>query len=253
LVLDVHGGPESHVRNGWVTSYAGPGQVLAALGIAVFLPNYRGSTGRGVAFSKLGQGDPAGKEFDDLVDAVDHLVSAGLADRSKVGVTGGSYGGYATAWCSTRYSERFAVGVMFVGISDKISKTGTTDIPEEEYLVHARHRPWDAWQKLLERSPIYHVQTARTPLLILHGKDDPRVFPGQSLELYRFLKVQGRAPVRLVLYPGEGHGNQRAASRYDFQLRSLAWLEHYLKGPGGPPPPAELDYERSKPDAPSKP
>jgi dipeptidyl aminopeptidase/acylaminoacyl peptidase len=167
LVVDVHGGPESHVRNGWVTGYAAPGQVLAARGIAVFLPNYRGSTGRGVAFSELGQGDPAGKEFDDLVDAVDHLVAAGLADRSKVGVTGGSYGGYATAWCSTRYSERFAVGVMFVGISDTISKTGTTDIPEEEYLVHARRRPWDDWRGLLERSPIYHVQGARTPLLIL--------------------------------------------------------------------------------------
>ena len=77
LVLDVHGGPESHVRNGWVTSYAMPGQVLAAKGIAVFLPNYRGSTGRGVAFSKLSQGDPAGKEFDDLVDAVDHFVNSG--------------------------------------------------------------------------------------------------------------------------------------------------------------------------------
>ena len=133
LVLDVHGGPESHVRNGWVTGYSLPGQVLAAKGIAVFLPNYRGSTGRGVEFSKLGQGDPAGKEFDDLVDAVDHFVAPGLADGSKVGVTGGSYGGYATAWCSTRYSDRFAAGVMFVGISDKISKTGTTDIPDEEY------------------------------------------------------------------------------------------------------------------------
>jgi dipeptidyl aminopeptidase/acylaminoacyl peptidase len=219
----------------------------------VFLPNYRGSTGRGVAFSELGQGDPAGKEFDDLVDAVDHLVAAGLADRSKVGVTGGSYGGYATAWCSTRYSDRFAAGVMFVGISDTISKTGTTDIPEEEYLVHARRRPWDDWRGLLERSPIYHVNGARTPLLILHGKDDPRVFPGQSLELYRFLKIRGGAPVRLVLYPGEGHGNLRAASRYDYQLRALAWLEHYLKGTGGPPPAAELDYEATNPAKASKP
>jgi dipeptidyl aminopeptidase/acylaminoacyl peptidase len=247
LVLDVHGGPESHVRNGWVTNYASPGQVLAGRGVAVFLPNYRGSTGRGVAFSKLGQGDPAGKEFDDLVDAVDHLVSAGVADRSKVGVTGGSYGGYATAWCSTRFSDRFAVGVMFVGISDVISKAGTSDIPEEEYLVHARRRPWEDWRGLMERSPIYHVQGARTPLLILHGKDDPRVFPGQSLELYRFLKIRGRAPVRLVFYPGEGHGNQRAASRYDYQLRSLAWLEHYLKGAGGPPPPAEIEYQAPEP------
>jgi dipeptidyl aminopeptidase/acylaminoacyl peptidase len=246
LVLDVHGGPESHVRNGWVTSYSMPGQVLAAKGVAVFLPNYRGSTGRGVAFSKMGQGDPAGKEFDDLVDGVDHFVNTGLADRSKVGVTGGSYGGYATGWCSTRYSDRFAAGVMFVGISDKISKTGTTDIPDEEYLVHARRRPWEDWQLLLEHSPIYHIDKARTPLLILHGKEDPRVFPGQSLELYRFLKLRGQAPVRLVLYPGEGHGNLRAASRLDYNLRMVAWLTHYLQGQGGPMPSADIDYEEPK-------
>ncbi|WP_435006126.1 prolyl oligopeptidase family serine peptidase [Tundrisphaera lichenicola] len=248
LVLDVHGGPESHVRNGWVTGYALPGQVLAARGVAVFLPNYRGSTGRGVAFSKLGQADPAGKEFDDLVDAVDFLIADGLVDGSRVGVTGGSYGGYATAWCSTRYSDRFAAGVMFVGISDKISKTGTTDIPDEEFLVHARKRPWDDWLGLLEHSPIFHVETARTPLLIMHGKDDPRVFPGQSLELYRFLKIRGQAPVRLVLYPGEGHGNLRAASRLDYNLRMIQWLTHYLQGPGGSMPPSEIDYGVIKAD-----
>ena len=246
LVLDVHGGPESHVRNGWLTGYSLPGQVLAARGIAVFLPNYRGSTGRGVEFSKLGQGDPAGKEFDDLIDAVDHFIKVGLADKDKVGVTGGSYGGYATAWCSTRHSDRFAAGVMFVGISDKISKTGTTDIADEEFLVHALRRPWDDWNLLLERSPIYHVEKARTPLLILHGKEDPRVFPGQSMELYRFLKVRGQAPVRLVFYPGEGHGNLRAASRLDYNLRMVAWLTHYLQGPGGSMPPAEVEYEGPK-------
>ena len=93
---------------------------------------------------------------------------------------------------------------MFVGISDKISKVGTTDIPDEEYLVHPRKRPWDDWEYFLERSPIYHADKSRTPLLILHGKDDPRVHPAQSLELYRHLKMRGKAPVRLVLYPGEG-------------------------------------------------
>ena len=247
LVLDVHGGPESHVRNGWMTGYSTPGQILAAKGIAVFAPNYRGSTGRGVAFSKLGQGDPAGKEFDDLVDAVDHLIASGLVDGAKVGITGGSYGGYATGWCSTRYSDRFAAGVMFVGISDKISKTGTTDIPEEEFLVHALRRPWDDWTLLLERSPIFHTDKAKTPLLILHGKEDPRVFPGQSLELYRFLKVRSQAPVRLVLYPGEGHGNLRAASRLDYNLRMVRWFAHYLQGPGGAMPPVEVDYEMAKP------
>ncbi len=246
LILSVHGGPEAHESNGWLTNYSRPGQMAAARGFAVFYPNYRGSTGRGVAFSKLGQGDAAGKEFDDLVDAVDHLIAIGLVDKSQVGITGGSYGGYATAWCSTRYSERFAAGVMFVGISDKISKVGTTDIPDEEFYVHALKRPWENWQFFLERSPIYYADKCKTPLLILHGKDDPRVNVGQSRELYRHLKVRNQSPVRLVLYPGEGHGNRRAASRLDYNLRMLQWFEHYLQGAGGEMPAYDLDYAEPK-------
>ncbi|MCP4900426.1 MAG: S9 family peptidase [bacterium] len=243
LVMCVHGGPEAHHRNGWLTRYSNPAQVLAARGFAVFFTNYRGSTGRGVAFSKLGQKDPAGGEFDDLVDAVDHLIEKGLVDKDKVGVTGGSYGGYATAWLTTRYSERFAAGVMFVGISDLISKAGTTDIPEEEYLVHALQRPHDDFSFYLERSPIAHVSKGRTPLLILGGEDDPRVDPGQSKEMYRALKVEGKTPVRLVIYPGEGHGNRKLAARYDYSLRMLRWMEHYLKGPGGEMPHWGLEYQ----------
>ncbi|MDP3073571.1 MAG: S9 family peptidase [Opitutaceae bacterium] len=247
LILAVHGGPEAHVAHGWVTSYSNPGQLGAARGFAVFYPNYRGSTGRGVAFSKLGQGDAAGKEFDDLIDAVDHLIGTGLVDAKKIGVTGGSYGGYATAWCSTRFSERFAAGVMFVGISDKVSKVGTTDIADEEFYVHARKRPWEDWKFLLERSPIYHTANARTPLLILHGKDDPRVNVGQSRELHRHLKIRGQAPVRLVLYPGEEHGNRKAGARLDYNLRLMQWMEHYLTGPGGTPPSHVIDYGLNAP------
>ncbi len=242
LLLVVHGGPESRYANGWLTSYSNPGQVAAARGFAVFYPNYRGSTGRGVAFSKLSQGDPAGKEFDDYVDAVDYLIFTGLVDKAKVGITGGSYGGYATAWGATYYSNRFAAGVMFVGISDKIAKFGTTDIPQEESLVHALHYPWENWQKFLERSPVYHAQRSRTPLLILGGMDDPRVHPTQGMMLYRYLKTLNQAPVRWVRYPGEQHGNRRAASRLDYNIRLLQWMEHYLKGPGGPPPPPDVDY-----------
>jgi dipeptidyl aminopeptidase/acylaminoacyl peptidase len=242
LIVAVHGGPEAHVSNGWVTSYANPGQVAASRGMAVFYPNYRGSTGRGVAFSKLDHGDPAGKEFDDLVDGVDHLVASGLVDRNKVGITGGSYGGYASAWGATYYTERFAASVMFVGISDAISKVGTSDIPDEMYYVHHRYRVWEKWDLFRERSPIYHVEKARTPILILHGKDDTRVHPSQSLSLYRMLKMLGKAPVRHVRYPGEGHGNRRAASRYDYNLRMIRWMEHYLKGPGGDPPPTGIEY-----------
>ena len=248
FILTVHGGPESHDPNGWQTGYADPGQVAAARGYAVFYPNYRGSTGRGEKFLKLSQGDPAGKEFDDLADAVDHFVAIGLADKAKVGITGGSYGGYATGWCTTYYSEKFAAGVMFVGISNKISKVGTTDIANEEYYVHALHRPWENWQLFLERSPIYHAGKSKTPVLIAGGLADARVHPQQSMEMYRHLKLRSAAPVRLVRYPGEPHGNRRAAARYDYHLRMLQWFDHYLKGPGGPPPAMDLDYPEVKPD-----
>lgn len=246
LILYVHGGPEAHEVDGWLTSYSRPGQVAAARGFAVFYPNYRASTGRGVEFSQLDHGDFAGKEFDDLVDAIDYFAATGLVDPDKVGITGGSYGGYATAWAATALSEHFAAGVMFVGISDQISKVGSTDIPVELFEVHHRKRLWDDWQFFLERSPIYHSAKAKTPLLILHGEEDTRVPTDQSLELYRLIKMQTDTPVRLVLYPGEGHGNRRAASRYDYNLRMLRWMEHYLQGPAGDPPPYRPNYV--KPD-----
>ncbi|REK10011.1 MAG: S9 family peptidase [Planctomycetota bacterium] len=247
LVLVVHGGPEAHFQNGWITRYAEPGQLLAANGFAVFYPNYRGSTGRGVQFSMKGQSDYGGKEFDDLIDAIDYLDEEGLIDKDKVGVTGGSYGGFASAWCATKHTDRFAASVMFVGISDMVSKFGTTDIPNEMFLVHARKMPWDDWEFFKERSPITYAEQARTPILILHGKEDPRVHPSQSMELYRYLKTLGNVPVRLVFYPGEGHGNRKAAARMDYSMRLLRWMEHYLKGPGGDPPPPDLDYASVKP------
>jgi len=229
LITVVHGGPESHYDNGWITSYSNPGQVGAANGYAVFYPNYRGSTGRGIAYAMSSQADQAGKEFDDIVDGVDYLIESGLVDKDKVGVTGGSYGGFATAWMATRYSDRFAAGVMFVGISDHISKWGTSDIPEEMYHVHARSRVWDDYQDWLKRSPIYYVDQAKTPLLIMHGKEDTRVNPGQSMELYRHIKTRTDTPVRLVLYPGEGHGNRKSTARLDYNLRLLRWFNYYLK------------------------
>ncbi len=242
LILSVHGGPEAHDRNGWLTGYSAPGQVAAARGFFVLYPNYRGSTGRGVEFSKISQADATGPEFDDLVDAVDHLIDVGLVDGERVGITGGSYGGYASAWGTTYYSERFAASIPFVGISNAISKMGTTDIPQEMYDVHHRKWLWDDWEYFAKASPIYYVTRNRTPTLILHGEEDPRVHPSQSLELYRQLKVLGQAPVRLVFYPGEGHGNARSAARLDYALRTLRWMEHYLQGPGGEPPDADVDY-----------
>jgi dipeptidyl aminopeptidase/acylaminoacyl peptidase len=240
LLLMVHGGPEAHRSNGWVSSYGSPAQIAAARGYAVYFPNYRGSTGRGVAFSKLGQGDAAGAEFDDLVDAVDALIAAGVADRDRVGITGGSYGGYATAWCATRHSERFKAGVMFVGISNEISKGLTTEIPVEDREVHTLADPWTKWQLRLERSPIFHAESSRTALLIAGGTADSRVHPAQSLQLYRALKLLGRAPVRYVRYPGEGHGNARAAARDDYARRLMRWMDHFVMEGRSELPPWEL-------------
>ncbi|MDZ7789818.1 MAG: S9 family peptidase [Xanthomonadales bacterium] len=243
LILAVHGGPESHYSNGWLTSYNLPAQHAAAEGYFTFYPNYRGSTGRGVEFALSSQGRPAKEEFDDLVDGVDHLIERGWVDGDRVGITGGSYGGYATAWGATYYSERFAAAVMNVGLSDKIAMLGTSDIPQELYEVHYRTWPWEDWDLYREASPIYYADRAQTPILILHGADDPRVDPTQSRILYRYLTLQDDPPpVRLVLYPGEGHGNRRAASRWDYSLRLMRWMNHYLKGEGGNPPPHELDY-----------
>jgi len=245
-IVVAHGGPESHYKNGWLTGYSSPGQMAAARGYAVFYPNYRGSTGRGVEFTKAHQGDGGGAEFDDVLAGVDYLIERGDADPDRVGITGGSYGGYFTAWGATRHSDRFAAGVMFVGISNQLSKTGTSDIPNELGLVHWLTTPYENLDLFLERSPVLYVDRAQTPLLILHGKDDPRVNPGQSRELHRALKLKGDVPVRLILYPGEGHGNARAAARYDYSLRMLRWFDHFLKEGGTEPPPWRVDYGLEK-------
>ena len=230
LILTVHGGPEAHFSDGWLTRYSNAGQFGAAQGYAVFYPNYRGSTGRGVAYAKQHQNDYAGKEFNDLVDGVKALAEAGVINKDRVGITGGSYGGYASMWGATALTEHFKAAVAFVGISNQVSKFGTSDIPNEMYLVHSLKWPWDGdnWMNLLQRSPVYHTGDAKTPILILHGAKDTRVHPGQSMELYRFLKVRTETPVRLVFYPNEGHGNRNAAAQYDYALRLMRWMNTYL-------------------------
>ncbi|MFW6299844.1 MAG: S9 family peptidase [Oceanicaulis sp.] len=243
LIVTVHGGPEAHDSDGWLTSYSDPGHIGAGASYAVFYPNYRGSTARGQAFARRHQNDYAGREFDDIQEAVEALVEDGIADAEQVGITGGSYGGYASMWGATAQSETFAASVAFVGVSNQISKFNTTDIPNEAYLVHSREWPWEDWTNLLERSPVYYAGESETPTLILHGEQDTRVHPSQSLELYRSLKLRSKAPVRLIYYPDEGHGNRRAAAQFDYAHRMMRWFDHYLVGDGGEPPAPELPLD----------
>jgi len=229
MIVYIHGGPEAAVQNGWVTSYGTWGQVAAARNYFVFMPNYRASSGRGVDFTMAGYGDLVGVEYDDVIDGIDHLIDIGYADIDRVGIGGGSYGGYFAAWSATKHTDRFAASVMFVGISNQISKRNTTDIPWEDYYVHWGYWTHEDWQDVYSRSPVKYANQSLTPTLILHGDSDPRVHPSQSLEMYRALKMHGNAPVRLIWYENEGHGNARNVHRLDYIVRTMEWFDHYLR------------------------
>lgn len=229
LVVQVHGGPEGAYMDGWTTSFYGWSQCLAAKGYVVLMPNYRGSIGRGVAFSKADHKDMGGMEFMDLISGVDYLVSLGVVDKDRVGMGGTSYGGYMSALAGTAHSDRFVATVDHAGICDWNSFTGTTDIPYEMCMVH-----WDLWvfddPKLCwERSPIAHVAKTNSPILIVHGKDDHRVDPCQAREFYTALKEKG-VDTELVLYPRESHGLSERAHRLDYMNRVIAWFDKYLMG-----------------------
>ncbi len=247
LVIVVHGGPEAHFSDGWLTSYSNWGQCLAARGYVVWFPNYRASTGYGVDFAKLDHGDPMGREFEDHLDAIDLLVARGLVDPDRVGIGGGSYGGYTAAWAATRHSERFAAAVSFVPFTDIHTKWMTADIPLEFFLVHYQEKwPWEQKEFLQDRSPLHHAPRCRTPLLLLGGTADPRVHPSQPFMLYRAVKFATDTPVRYVQYPGEGHGNRSNVYQLDYLLRAMRWFDHYLRGDGDrrrkAPPPLDLAY-----------
>ncbi len=230
LIVYIHGGPESCVQNGWVSNYSQWGQFAAARDYFVFYPNYRASSGRGVDFTMEGYGALLEKEYEDVIDGIDYLIENKFVDPSKVGIGGGSYGGYFAAWSSTKYTDRFAASVVFVGVTNQVSKRNLTDIPWEDYYVH-----WGFWthenhEKVWEASPVKYAYMSKTPTLILHGEEDPRIPVSQGMELYRALKLHGKAPVRLVLYPGEGHGNAINTNRFDFLVRTLEWFDYYLQG-----------------------
>lgn len=228
LVVIAHGGPESQYLDAWQNSYSSPGHLLAERGYMVFFPNYRGSTGRGVAFAKADHKDLGGKEFTDVIDGVDYLASRGWVDSKRVGITGGSYGGYFTALGVTRYSNRFAAGVELFGITSWESFLGQSDIPVENSLVHWALWCYDQVDLCRERSAIGNLSDANTPTLILQGKEDDRVPKPQSDELYAALKWK-KVPVEYVVYPREGHGFRERWHRIDTLTRLLGWFDRYLK------------------------
>jgi dipeptidyl aminopeptidase/acylaminoacyl peptidase len=204
--------------------------MLAGMGYVTFYPNYRGSIGRGPEFAMADHRDLMGREFDDMLSGLDELIAQGITDGSRLGVGGGSYGGYAAGWAATYASERFKAAVVWMGISDWISMTGTSDIFYENSTVHWDLMLYEGENSRLfwQRSPVAQIQRAKTPTLIVHGAADPRVPIGQSQELYTALKWKG-VPVEFVTYPRAGHGLSERAHQLDFMKRVAGWFENYLK------------------------
>ena len=227
LAVLVHGGPEGVSYDGWNTRAGYPVQLFATAGYVVLEPNYRGSRGRGVAYGQADHKDLGGKEFEDVVAGVDHLVAQGLVDKDRVGIGGWSYGGYFSGLGATKWSARFKAAMVGAAITNWISFTGTTEIEHENSLVHWNLWPWDNYELAWDRSPVAHAKDSKTATLIVHGADDTRVPPEQATELYRALRYF-KVPTELVMYPREGHGLGERAHEVDFMKRWLEWFDRHV-------------------------
>lgn len=220
-VLMVHGGP--HGVYGPVFSFQE--QMLASNGIAVLYTNPRGSQSYGQQFATACVEDWGGKDFGDLMAAVDNVVNLGIADPDRLGIMGWSYGGYMTCWTITQ-TQRFKAAITGACISNRHSQYGTGDI------VHtAEHHfggtPWAQPEKLLERSALQHIAAVTTPVLILHGEADLRCPVTQGEEFYTALRRLKKEAV-FVRYPGEYHLFRKPSHIEDRDKRVLAWFTYHL-------------------------
>lgn len=226
LVVQVHGGPTSLWAEKFCASWRDWAQVLAGRGHAVLLPNPRGSTGRGPAFSNAVFGDVGGGELRDVLAGVDAMVERGVADPERLGIGGWSWGGYLTALAVTR-TDRFKAAIIGAGVSNLISDNSLGDIPSANlsYFREALHHDPDPYY---ERSPIRGVRNVRTPALILHGEEDRRVSTAQSIEMYVALRALG-VKTQLVTYPREGHSIEEREHQLDVVRRIIVWFEEHLR------------------------
>lgn len=231
LVLYVHGGPWARDSYGYNSVH----QWLANRGYAVLSVNYRGSTGFGKSFLNAADGEFAGRMHDDLIDAVNWAVAAGVTTPEQVAIFGGSYGGYATLVGLTFTPEAFACGVDIVGPSSLV--TLIESFPEywQPFLEATWYRrvgdprTESGRAALLARSPITRVDQIRRPLLVAQGANDPRVTRLESDQLVAAMKARG-TPVTYVLYPDEGHGLARATNRLSFFAVAEGFLSKCLGG-----------------------
>jgi dipeptidyl aminopeptidase/acylaminoacyl peptidase len=223
MITIVHGGPSSaNVPN--FPSMGGLPSLIRA-GYYVFLPNPRGSYGQGEAFTMANRRDFGGGDLRDILTGIDAVEKVAPVDDNRLGLTGGSYGGFMAMWANTQ-TNRFKAIVAGAGLSNWISYYGTNGI-DQWMIPFFGKSAYDDPEPYVKASAITYIKKARTPTFIYVGERDIEVPPTQSIEYWHALKELG-VPTSLVIYPDEGHGIRGPEHAADVQRRTLAWFDRYL-------------------------
>jgi dipeptidyl aminopeptidase/acylaminoacyl peptidase len=222
LVLHVHGGPVGATSDGFVpTSDA----VLLARGFAILTPDPRGSSGRGRDFASRVVGDMGGADLHDLLSGVDAAVASGVADPDRLVLTGGSYGGFMSAWIPTQ-DQRFKASVAISPVTDWWSERFDSSLGAwvSDFIGG---EPDEVPSEYTSRSPVLQAGEIITPVLLSAGRHDRATPLGQAVEFYRALRDRG-VPTEVVKYPEEGHGVGELPAALDLVTRTVMWFERFL-------------------------
>lgn len=227
-LLYPHGGPEGQSRPGY-DHVLGPLQALVHRGIAVVVPNIHGSTGYGRAWQAAIHKDWGGIDLRDLRAVSDWMAGEPGFDPARLAVYGGSYGGFATLLCVTRLPDRWRCAVDLFGVANLVTMIQTNQPNWQRFL-----RRWIGdletdRAKLVERSPITHIDNVRCPMLVLQGANDPRVPKSESDQVVERLRARGQR-VEYVVFPDEGHGFTKSANRQAAYERIVDFLTRELLG-----------------------
>lgn len=230
LVVSVHGGPYWRFPDAIIVDWMLWGQWLALAGYAVFMPNPRGSSGRGQALAQSVLGNPGEDAWADIEAGIDELVRQGVADPERLGIGGWSYGGYMTAW-ALGHSDRFTCGIVGAGVTDWSLMIATGDIPSFSAGMGGSV-PWSGPgpHQHAATSPISYAHRITTPTFIPHGAADVRVPLNQGQYLAQALRDRD-IPSELVVYPREDHIFSERQHEIDLLNRVREWFARWL-GPG---------------------
>ncbi len=227
LALNIHGGP--HAAWGFSTkSMWHEWQFHAARGYAVFYCNPHGSGGYGEAFERKLHAAWGPVAMDDIMAGVDAILQLGFADGERMAITGGSYGGYMTAWIIS-HSDRFKSAVSQRGVYNISSFYGTSDVPllmSNEFDAE----PWDDHDVYWDNSPLKYAARIKTPLLLIHSENDFRVPIEQGEQLFAWVRRATETPVKMLRYPREGHELSRSGEpghRISRLAEMIDWFDRY--------------------------